>query len=136
MALPSLSINDSSGPFSTNLHPHHTLSSCAVDVYKLPPIGLQVSDLLVFPHACLYAGDFHCQHVGRGYDANCADGECLVGRACTNNLALLYNPKDAASFHSGRCNTSTSLVLTFVRIDLDGRLPDRRVLEKLPRSRH
>ena len=63
------------------------------NVYKSPPIPLQVSDLPVFPHPCLYAGDFNCQHVDWCYDANSADGECLVGWANTNNLALLHKPK-------------------------------------------
>ena len=30
-----------------------------VNVYKPPPIPLQVSDLPVFPHPCFYAGDFN-----------------------------------------------------------------------------
>ena len=34
-----------------------------VNVYKPSPIRLQVPDLPVFPHPCLYAGDFNCQHV-------------------------------------------------------------------------
>ena len=50
-----------------------------INVYKLSPIRLQVSDLPEFPHSCLYAGDFPCQHVDWCYDANIADGECLVG---------------------------------------------------------
>ena len=78
-----------------------------VNVYKPPPIRLQVFDLPVFPHPCLYVGDFNCQHVDWGYDANKADGKCLVGWANTNNLFLLHIPKDAASFHSSRWNTST-----------------------------
>ena len=44
-----------------------------VNVYKPPPICLRVSDLPVFRHPCLYAGDFNCQHVDWGYDANSAD---------------------------------------------------------------
>ena len=52
-----------------------------VNVYKHPPICLQVSHLPVFPHPCPYAGDFNCKHVDRGYDAKSADGECLVGWA-------------------------------------------------------
>ena len=31
-----------------------------VNIYKLPPTRLQVSDLPVFTHPCLYAGDFNC----------------------------------------------------------------------------
>ena len=72
-----------------------------VNVYKSLRIRLQVSDLPVLPHLCLYAGDFNCQHVDWGYDANSADGECLVGWANTNNLTLLHNPTDSASFYSG-----------------------------------
>ena len=50
-----------------------------VNVYKPPPIRLQVYDLPVFPHPCLCVGNFNCQHVDRGYDANSAHGKCLVG---------------------------------------------------------
>ena len=50
-----------------------------LNVYKSPPIRLQVSDLPVFLHLGLYAGNFSCQHVDWGYDANRADGEYLVG---------------------------------------------------------
>ena len=107
-----------------------------VNVYKPPPIPLQVSDLPVFSHPCLYAGDFNCQHVDWGYDANSADGEYLVGWANTINLVLLHNPKHAACFHSGCCNTNTNPDLAFVCIDSDSRLPNRLILEKFPRSQH
>ena len=107
-----------------------------VNVYKPPPICLQVTDLPVFPHPCLYAGDFNCQHVDWGYDAKSADGECVVGWANTNNHALLHNPKDAASFHSGCWNTSANPDLAFVSIDLGSRLLDKHVLKKFQRSQH
>ena len=107
-----------------------------VSVYKPSPIRLQVSDFPVFPHSCLYVGDFNCQHVEWGYDANSADEECLVGWANTNNLVLLHNPKNATSFHSDCWNTSTNPDLAFVSIDLDSLLPDTHVLEKFPRSQH
>ena len=105
-----------------------------VNVYKPPPIRLQVFDLPVFPQLCLYAGDFNCQHVDWGYDANRGDGECLAGWANTNNLALLHNPTDSASFHSDRWNTSTHPDLAFLSINLVSRLSDIHVLEKFPRS--
>ena len=107
-----------------------------VNVYKPPPIRLQVSNLPVSSHPCLYAGDFNCQHVDWGYDANSADGECLVGWGSTNNLALLHNSKDAASFPSGFWNANTNPDLAFVIVDSESRSPDRRVLEKFPRSQH
>ena len=47
---------------------------------------------------------------------------------------------DAASFHSGRWNTSTNPDLPFVSIDSDNRLPDRHVFKrfqgKFSRSQH
>ena len=76
-----------------------------VNVYinsKPPPTRLRTLDLPVFPHPCLYAGDFNCRHAEWDYDDNSPDGECLAGWASINCLALLYNAKDAASYYSGR----------------------------------
>ena len=73
-----------------------------VNVYKPPPTRMQASDLPAFSHPCLYAGDFNCHHVDWGYNNNNPDGECLAGWASANNFTLLYNPKEAASFYSGR----------------------------------
>ena len=70
-----------------------------------------------------------CEHVDWSYNANSADGKCLVGWENTNNLALLHNQKDAASFYTGRWHAGTNPDLAFVSIDLDSRLPDRHVLE-------
>ena len=54
----------------------------------------------------------------------------------SNNLALLHNPKDEPSFHSGRWNTGTNPNLAFTSVGPDSRLPQRRVLEKFPRLQH
>ena len=62
-----------------------------VNFYKPPPTRLQTLDLPVFPHPCLYAGDFNCRHADWGYNNNNSpDGECLAGWATINCLALLY----------------------------------------------
>ena len=90
----------------------------------------------MFPHPCLYAGDFNCRHADWGYDDNSPDGKCLPGWASINCLALLHNAKDAASFYSGRWNTGTNPDLAFASVGPNSRLPDRRVLEKFPRSQH
>ena len=71
-----------------------------VNVYKPSPTRLQSLDLPVFPHPCLYAGDFNCRHVDWGYDDNSPDGECLIGWISINYLTLLYNDKNASSFYS------------------------------------
>ena len=70
----------------------------------------------MFPHLCLYAGDFNCGHVDWGYYDNNPDDVCFAGWASTNCLALLHNPKDAASFCSGRWNTGTYPNLAFVSV--------------------
>ena len=107
-----------------------------VNVYKPPPTRLQTLDLPVFPHPCLYAGDFNCRHADWGYDDNSPDGECLAGWTSINCLALLYNAKDASSFYSGRWNTGTNPDLAFASVGPNSRLSDKRVLEKFPRSQH
>ena len=109
-----------------------------VNVYKLPPTPLQTTDLPVFPHPVRYSGDFNCPHVNWGYSSNSADGECLVAcsLASLNGLVPLYDPKNKATFHSGRWNTGTNPDLAFVSVGPDSRLPDRRILEKFPRSQH
>ena len=107
-----------------------------VNVYKSPPTRLRTLDLPVYPHPCLYAGDFNCRHADWSNDDNSPDGECLAGWASINCLALLYNAKDAASFYSGRWNTGTNPDLAFASVGPNSLLPDRRVLDKFPRSQH
>ena len=107
-----------------------------VNVYKPPPTRLKSLDLPVFSHPCLYAGDFNYRHADWGYDDNSPDGECLAGWVSINCLALLYNAKDAVSFYSGRWNTGINPDLAFASAGSNSRLPDRRVLEKFPRSQH
>ena len=62
----------------------------------------------------------------------------MAGWASVNCLALLYNDSfySAASFYSGRWNTGTNPDLAFASVGPNSRLPDRRVLEKFPRSQH
>ena len=93
-------------------------------------------DLPVFPHPCLYAGDFNCRHVDWGYDDNSAGVVCLAGWAIINNLALLYTVKNAVSFYSFRWNTSTNPDPSFASVGPCSRLPDRRVFEKFSRTHH
>ena len=97
---------------------------------------LRSLDLPVFTHPCLYAGDFNGHHIDWGYDDNSLDGECLASWTSINSLTLLCNAKNAASFYSGRWNTGTNPDLAFASVRPNSRLPDRRVLEKFPRSQH
>jgi len=52
------------------------------------------------------------------------------------NLALLQDPQGVAHFFSIRWCVGTNPDLAFASVGWDNRLPDRRVLEKSPRSRH
>jgi len=54
--------------------------------------------------------------------------------ATANNLELLYDPKEAASFSSHRWNVGINPDLASASIGQDNRLPDRRVLGKYPGS--
>ena len=107
-----------------------------VNVYKPLPMQLQTLDLPVYPHPCLCASNFNHHHADWGYDDNSLDGECLTGWASINCLALLYNAKDAASFYSSHWNTGTNPDLAFTSVGSNSCLPDRRVLDKFPRSQH
>ena len=64
------------------------------------------------------------------------DGESLDSWATSNNLGLLYNPKETASFFSRHWNVGTNPDLAFASFGQDSQLLDRRVLRKFPRSQH
>jgi len=64
------------------------------------------------------------------------DGESLDSWATSNNLGLLYNLKETASFFSRRWNVGTNPDLAFASLGQDSRLPNRHVLGKFPRSQH
>ena len=107
-----------------------------VNAYKLPPTRWQASDFPMFPHPGFSAGDFNCPHVNWVYRISSADGECLLAWANLNGLVPLHDPKDVAIFHSGRWSTGTNLDLTFVSVGPESSVPDRRILEKFPKSQH
>ena len=107
-----------------------------VNIYKPPYTKLEEDSIACFEKPCIYAGDFNCQHTDWGYNNTNSDGECLADWALNNNLALLHNPKEAANFHSARWRTGTNPDLAFASVDNDSSLPNRRVLEKFPRSQH
>ena len=97
-----------------------------VNVYKPPPTRLQTLDLPVYPHPCLYFGDFNCRHAHWGYDDNSPDGERLAGWASINYFAFLYNAKDAGSFNSA-AGTLAQFKSSFASVGPNSRLPDSSV---------
>ena len=128
--------------FVDQLQQHRRLSGCAwtlIIIESSMSTNLHLRDfkcLISQFSLTLYAGDFNCPHVNWGYKTGCADGECLVARTSLNGLVPLHDPKDVATFHSGRWNTGTNSDLTFVSVDLDSRVPERRILKVFPSSQH
>jgi len=106
-----------------------------INVCQPPTSRFTPTAIPTFPHPSLYAGVFNCQHVNWGYKKSSPDGESLDSWAASNNLGLLYNLKETASF-SRRWNVGTNPDLAFASFGQDSRLPDRRVLGKFPRSQH
>ena len=96
---------------------------------------LTPTSLPSFGNQCIYAGDFNCQHSEWGYNMCSADGDALTDWASANDLTLLYDPKEPASFHSQRWNSDTNPDLAFAHT-VDTGIPTRRVLDKFPRSQH
>jgi len=88
-----------------------------VNVYKPPRLRLTPTTIPTFPHPSLYVGDFNCQRVNWGYNTTSLDGESLYSWATSNNLGLLYNPKETASFFSRRWNVGTNPDLAFASLD-------------------
>ena len=132
MALLRLSINDRSGPFSTNLHLHRRLSGCASStlmdirqstftnhrlVYKYPIS--QDSHIPVSMLATLIASML----IGVMMLTVQIENPWLAGQIPTILSYIIIQGMPPAS-HSSRWNTSTKPDLSFVSIDLDSRLPD------------
>ena len=72
-----------------------------VNDYKPSTSRMIPSATPVFPHPCLYAGEFNCQRADWGYNTTSPDGQSLVDWATKSNLALLHNSKDASSLNTG-----------------------------------
>ena len=106
-----------------------------VNIYKPPPTRLTPTLLPSFGNQCMYAGYFNGQHSEWGHHMCSADGDALIAWASANNLTLLYDPKEPASFHSQGWNSDTNPDLAFAHT-ADTGIPTRRVLDKFPRSQH
>ena len=100
-----------------------------INVYKPPRSRLTPTTIPTFPHPSLYVGDFNCQHVNWVYNTTSPDGDSLHSWATSNNLGLLYSPKETAGFFSRRWNVGTNPEMAFASFGQDSRLPNRRVLE-------
>jgi len=107
-----------------------------INVYKPPRSRLTPTAIPTFPHPSLYVGDFNCQHVNWGYNTTFPDGESLDIWPTSNNIGMLYKPKETASFFSRRWNVGTNPDLALESLGLESRLPDSGVLGTFLLSQH
>ena len=73
-----------------------------VNVYHPPPTTLDITSLPIPTENFIAAGDLNCRHENWGYSDSSLNGKNLANWAATNNLLILYDPKQPASFISGR----------------------------------
>ena len=95
-----------------------------INVYKPPRSRFTPAAIPTFPHSSLYVDDFNCEV---GFTTK-HDGKSLDSWATSNNLGLLYNPKETASFFSHRWNVCANPDLTCKLLQL---LPDGHVVHMI-----
>lgn len=108
------------------------------NVYKPPSVRWPEMTLPVIEHPAVYTGDFNSHHTQWKYRDTNEDGVKLVEWADSNNMALIFDPKDIGTFKSGRWGTETNPDLCFVtRNSMGNTLPiTRHVLPHFPHSQH
>ena len=83
-----------------------------VNVYHPPPATLDINSLPIPTDNFIAAGDLNCTHENWVYSDSSLNKN-LANWATTNNLLTLYDPKQPASFISGRWQQGTNPDLTF-----------------------
>ena len=106
-----------------------------VNLYHPPSSALDTSRLPTVSTHFIIAGDFNCRHESWGYPDSNIDGENLAAWCAINSLYTLFDPKQPASFHSGRWNRGTNPDIAFCT-KINGTTPAREVLNLFPRSQH
>ena len=107
-----------------------------MNIYKPPPIRFEQSALPDASAPAIYAEDFNSSHTDWGYKSCNQDGEFLVDWASGSDATLLFDPKESATFISGRWKMETNPDLAFSKVRVQESLPVRHVLDCSPRSQH
>jgi len=107
-----------------------------INIYKPPHSRFTPTAIPKFPHPSLHVGTFNCQHVNWVYNKTSLDGESLDSWTTSNNLGLLHDPRETASFSSHQWNVGTNLDLALASFGQGSRLSDRCVLGKFLWSQH
>ena len=117
------------------VHRHwHIAGYKIVNIYKPPHSRLILRPFWRF-HTPVYTLVTSIASMSTGVTTS-LDGESLDSWATSNNLGLLYNPKETASFFSRCWNVGTNPVMVFTSFRQDSQLLDRCVLGQLPRPQH
>jgi hypothetical protein len=109
-----------------------------VNVYKPPNIQWTDNVLPTFDQPAIYVGDFNSHHSQWGYSVDDHNGTGLVAWAEANNLSLVFDSKDASTFHSARWRRGYSPDLCFCSCDRSCKpiMAGRKVLSAFPHSQH
>ena len=107
------------------------------NVYKSPNEKWDRGVLPVLPHPAVYVGDFNSHHAVWGYNTSNEDGELLLDWAESNDLHVVYDPKQPGTFHSARWRQDYSPDLCWVSSTKYHPYPTTcTVLGNFPRSQH
>ena len=108
-----------------------------VNIYRPPSIPWPDNILTLFPHPCVYIGDFNSHHTDWGYDRSDWEGVSLSDWMNNNGLSLIFNAKNKKTFHSNVHNTETNPDLCFVSETFQQNNAAKiSVLSNFPRSQH
>ena len=106
------------------------------NVYHPPtPAILDPTKLPLTRDHHIISGDFNCHHELWGYSDNNKNGRTLANWCSNNNLTILFDPKQPASFEFGRWRSKTNPDVTF-STPIRDTIPTRTILDRFPRSQH
>lgn len=108
------------------------------NTYKPPAVPWPAQALEIHPHPAIYIGDYNSHHEQWRYRKNDANGEALTKWAEDEQLHLVFDAKDRASFKSAAWRQEYNPDLCFVSTDKEGKAlaTTRRVLRDFPHSQH
>ena len=106
-----------------------------INAYKPPSLKFKDATVPQLQHRCVLAGNFNAHSIEWGYREDGEEGEHLSDWSTSNDLHLLYDPKEPPSFLSTRWRIGSNPDLVFYSATMLS-APQRRVLGKVRKSQH